>query len=408
MTGATREVRYHSRVMVEPDPQRDESRVSYELLALLVITVLAATVPAMIVYRGTGWTFVLLVLATAVHCGLATFGSAPVDRNRRLHWPYLIVQSALTLGIIGLSRGYGAANIILIPLAAQGGMFLDRRPALAFALFLTIADIVPFLALGVPFSLGLLKFTLASGTGIFFGVLFAQQLRNANRAERQVNRLNRDLAEANTRLRNAAAQTAALATAEERNRLAREIHDSVGHALTTLHVQLEAASGIIEVDPDRSADLIRKARAVASQGLEDVRRAVAAMRHEPLPFALPDALGDLTDKARQTGMDVTFELDGDPVDLAPEAHLTLYRAAQEALTNIRKHGARGRGALELSFRPGAVRLLARNPDAQNGTTSGGGFGLVGLRERAELLQGSLRTAREADEFVFDLEVPIPS
>ena len=382
------------------------------LLVLFVITVVVAVAPALVRYSDRpGSVVVLAVLAIA----FIVLGS--VVFNRLVGRPgfapcYLAIQTVLVLAMIGIGRGFGALTIALIPLAAQAGLILRRGPAVGYASLLTLLMPVPLLLRGRAFDLSLLGSTAAIGTGIFFGVLFAHLLRRESLARAEVERLNAEAAAANAKLRELAEQSAELATAEERNRIAREIHDSVGHALTTIAVQLEAAGRLADVDPPRARDMLDKARALAGQGLDDVRRSVAAMRTEsPVERSLSEAVAQLAEKSQQTGLAVELSISGEPVDLSPQQHLTLYRAAQEALTNVRKHGAHSRAELTLHFAADAVRLSVRNPLETNGSattapSAGGGFGLIGIRERAQLLRGRLdAAARENGQFVFELEVP---
>ncbi|MEM7198921.1 MAG: sensor histidine kinase [Planctomycetota bacterium] len=376
-----------------------------ELSALFAATVLVAAAPALVRYAAPTLAYGTLVTAVALQCVLGTFVFPSVERHRPRHLPYLATQTALALAIIYLARSYGPVPIILIPLAAQAGLLLEWRGAMVFAVTLTLLKSALNLALGADLD-WLLVWTLTAGTGVFFGVLFAQVIRDVRRSQAEVERLNRDLSAANERLQDTARHTASLAAAEERNRLAREIHDSVGHALTTLRVQLDAAGQVLSQDPDRARDLIDKAHTVAGQGLDEVRRAVAAMRAEPVPRELATALTELVERARQTGLHVQLDVDGAPRPLAPEIYTTLYRTAQEGLTNVRKHGANGTARLSLTLTPERARLALRNAAEANGAAPPSGFGLLGLRERAEFVGGSLQARRDGDEFVLDLEVPL--
>ncbi len=371
--------------------------LSIELLALLVITVLAASGPALIHYAAFSSAYIGLVACILAHCAIGTYGWTRIEQWPSRHLPYLSVQTVLALGIIYLAHSYGPVPIIMIPLAAQAGILLERRAAILFAISLTLLDLLPSLALGMDFDLELIGFAFTSGTGIFFGVLFAQVLRSTWRAKAEVDRLNADLAET-------ARHTAALATAEERNRIAREIHDSVGHALTTVHVQLMAAEQMLAVDQEKARDLIDKARGVTDQGLQDVRRAVAAMREEPLPMRIDQAIDELAEKARQTGLRVDLDLSGNAPELPGEIYRTVYRVAQEALTNVRKHG-KGDASMALRMGNEQVALQVRNP-AEPSENGSGGFGLLGLRERAALVNGRLQAGQENGHFDLLLEIPL--
>lgn len=130
-----------------------------------------------------------------------------------------------------------------------------------------------------------------------------------------------------------------MATHEERNRLAREMHDSLGHQLTVAAVQLEGAQRLIPKDPDRAAHIVETARAQVRDSLDDLRRTVAALRQpEQADIALPQAIRQLATLFEQaTGLAVQCVMPNQLPDLPLAHRLTCYRAAQEGLTNVQRH-----------------------------------------------------------------------
>lgn len=216
-----------------------------------------------------------------------------------------------------------------------------------------------------------------------------------------------ELAQANRQLREYAAQVEELATVKERNRLAREIHDGLGHYLTVINVQIEAARAVMESDPAQSLDALRKAQALAQDGLADARRSVAALRASPVEERpLPEAIAMLVEENRAAGIEVAFTLVGGCRPLSPQTGLTLYRAAQEGLTNVRRHARVSEAEVVLEYRDGGtVRLLVRD-DGTGSADVDGGFGLLGVRERTQILGGrvDIRTA-PGQGFTLEVEVP---
>ncbi len=196
---------------------------------------------------------------------------------------------------------------------------------------------------------------------------------------------------ANQQLRDYAAQSEELATARERNRIAREIHDGLGHYLTTIHMQIQAARAILDRDRPRAEQTLAKAQNMAQQALGDVRRSVSALRLGPTDQRpLPDVLATLADETQASGVTASLRVVGEPRTLGPQAEQTLYRAAQEGLTNVRKHAAASSATLTLDYRdPECVRLVVQD-DGQGAEATDSGFGLVGLRERVQLVGGSMR------------------
>jgi signal transduction histidine kinase len=213
---------------------------------------------------------------------------------------------------------------------------------------------------------------------------------------------------------------------EERARIAREMHDILAHTLGGLIVQLDAADTLLDAadhrdherdhervqdrdhERDHGRELVTAARAMAVKGLQETRQAIAALRADPV--ALPEMLAGLAAGDGQ-GEAVRQELDWTPHRLAPGTSLAVYRTAQEALSNVRKHAPGARVAMSLAYERGEAVLRVTNdappepaqPHALAAT--GAGYGLDGLRERAELLGGTLRAGPDDGGWVVELRVP---
>jgi signal transduction histidine kinase len=242
--------------------------------------------------------------------------------------------------------------------------------------------------------------------GIVFVVVITELAVKEQRAKREVERLVAELKLANDKLRQYAGQVEELATLKERNRLAREIHDSLGHYLTVVIVQIEAAMALIEKERERSLDGLRKAQGLAQKGLAEVRESVAALRaSRPGTHSLIESLNNLFDECRVSGLSTEFRLMGTPRALSAAAELALYRAAQEGLTNVRKHSQAQSAIVTLDYAADSVWL--RVQDAGVGATEPKkGLGLVGMHERVQHLGGELKIATAANEG-FTLEVGLP-
>ena len=217
------------------------------------------------------------------------------------------------------------------------------------------------------------------------------------------------LAEANQRLRERAAQIEELATTKERNRLAREIHDSLGHYLTVVNVQISAAQAVMEHDRARALDHLAKAQTLAKEGLAEVRRSVATLRASPIsPIdgrPLVEALAELSKHWDSPGLRTRFAVTGTVRPLSAQANLTLYRAAEEALTNVGKHAHATGVELHLDYREGGVQLSV-NDNGVGSSISEGGFGLLGVRERVLLLNGEVRVHSNTGKgFILEVELP---
>jgi len=200
-----------------------------------------------------------------------------------------------------------------------------------------------------------------------------------------------------------AAETESAALAE-RARIAREIHDVLAHSLSAQLVHLEAARLLIERGADRETILERvvAARGMARDGLVETRQALSALRGEMSP--LEDFLTEIVGTTGRAEVTVT----GDRRRLPAEASQAVRRVAQEALTNVRKHAPGAKVLLTLDYGEHEVTLDVRDSGGSPGelTGAGGGYGLLGMRERAELLGGSLRAGPDEEGFVVTLKVPV--
>ncbi len=248
--------------------------------------------------------------------------------------------------------------------------------------------------------------------GVIAFYLLASFARRVQEAHEQTSRLLAEL-EATRRL---GEEAAAL---RERSRIAREIHDVLAHSLAGLMLQLEGARMLARA-PNPNGQLLAaldRAHHLARAGLEEARRAVGALRDEDLPG--PDRLEQLAaDFTRDSRIDAKLEISGAPHQLDSQRSLTLFRVAQEALTNSLKHSHPQRIELRLAYQPDGTRLVIedygeRDPAptiAKNGLgqCEDGiveGYGLTGMRERAELLGGRLHAAPTSDGFKVELWIP---
>jgi signal transduction histidine kinase len=226
---------------------------------------------------------------------------------------------------------------------------------------------------------------------------------------------NRDRVEAVLSARRAAAEAQRAAESEareaalvERSRIAREIHDVLGHSLSGIALQLEMADALDQSGRrEEAAAAVRRARALAVDSIGETRRAVHALREDTLP--LPETLALLA-----TGEEDSFEVVGEAAEVGVEAAHALVRAAQEALTNAAKHAPGADRAMTLTCTEATLCLTVRNGPSSSppgspfnaADTEGTGMGLVGMRERAALLGGTLRAGPNPDGgWTVEMEVP---
>jgi signal transduction histidine kinase len=308
------------------------------------------------------------------------------------------LAGAVLVGLLPEEAGYLVIFVALIGI----GMELPTRLALAAGFIVFAGANLSFLV-AARASPGNIIGNDIGATFLFTVGLFTRATRASQaRAHAAQARAEGLLAELRA---SQAAQTEAAALTE-RTRLAREIHDILAHSLSGLVLALDTAEllgrrGRGDSDAP-GADTVAKmlgqvnrAQRLAREGLADTRRAISALRGDELPGpALLDRL--VKDTSEATGIQAELAVAGDPRPLTPEVGLALYRTAQEAMINTAKYAGRGgRAELSLAYRPDGIELAiedARAPDAAPPSAGGltfGGYGLTGMRERAELLGGRL-------------------
>lgn len=307
----------------------------------------------------------------------------------------LLVSSAALMGL--QPDGPGLAGLL------AGLVLLAPRVPDRFPIALSIAGITCLAAVAVAVSHDSPALALLAAIAIvgFPGMtLLARRLGQANdQAERLLIELEGTRA--------AQARAAGLA---ERQRLAREMHDVLAHSLSGLMLQLEGARILAAEDPSdpRLLGVIERAHHLGRSGLEEARRAIGMLRDDELPG--PERLAGLAAQFQEvSGVPCRFTVSGQAYDLPSEARLAVYRVAQEALTNISKHACPERVEMHLGYAPGRTRLtvenFAMNRQPPQTAGDGPGYGLTGMRERAELLGGELTTAMTRGGFRVELRVP---
>jgi len=317
----------------------------------------------------------------------------------------LLLQTGLIFAIVLVGQGVGFLPILYFIVVPTAYLSLTFRQASVFTLlcvgalflnYLLMYDVETALAMLLPYGGGFVFFIAVS-------VSLIQQQQERERAER----LLIELETTHRQLQAYAVQVEALAIAEERNRLAREIHDSLGHYLTTITVQLEAAGKLVTTHPQRAAEAIATAQGLARESLGEVRRSVAALRASSLDTAsLGEAISEVVENLRANGIVTTFTIEGEAYPLPIQTMMALYRTAQEGLTNVRKHASASAVRVTLAYEQEQMALTISDNGTGQRRHETDGFGLLGLRERVALLGGSLE-AGDRPEGGFRLRVQVP-
>jgi signal transduction histidine kinase len=330
-----------------------------------------------------GITFGVVYLLLGLNTDLL-FDRLPVGWAAAL---FFSVQCSLVFGI-GIVLGTGGTWLVGVPLAGFAVEGLAPRWRWLVYVALIAVLILPIGLRHATWISALINSATVSAA-VFFVAVFAQMRLNEQQARERAEQLMAELEKANVQLASYATQAEELAVIQERNRLAREIHDNLGHTLTIVNVQIEAATVVMNSEPERALDALSKAQALARKGLNQVRESVASLRESPVSNrSLSEAIGPLVQEVQSTGIVTEFKVIGKPQTLENKVALALYRAAQEGLTNVCKHARASRVDVLLDFKPGQVRLEVKD-NGVGATETAGGFGLLGIRERMRLLGGKL-------------------
>jgi signal transduction histidine kinase len=315
-----------------------------------------------------------------------------------------IVSYAVALVLRYLSEGATGAIAddiwlllltLLIPLLAISWQY-RFRVVVAYSALMALLLLVmplPMRALGGPGPRDALE------PLIFMTILFLVVGYIVTRLVRAQRQQRMELAEANLQLARHTVTLQQLTISQERNRMARELHDTLAHSLSAAAIQLEAVRSLWEADPAEARTLLDQSLRTTRQGLKETRRAIADLRASPLEdLGLGLAVQSLAQAvAARTGAGLILDVPDHIEGVSPATEQALYRITEEALTNIEHHAAATQIGIRLERHPAALRLTVRD----NGTgfdpsypPENGHFGLQGMRERAELVGGAVRIESE--------------
>jgi signal transduction histidine kinase len=293
----------------------------------------------------------------------------------------LAVRAALFVVIVSADgSGVSRALFVLLPLFAYFAFGRAASIAVAVACFaaLAVATVatVPRWYNDLERVSDLLMLGLALVLAITMAAVAVEERRLRVRLERS-----------NDQLRGYAERVAELSAAAERNRLARDIHDGLGHHLTETAILLEQASAFRDRDPVAADSAVVEAHKAVRQALDDVRRSVRTLHPDGPSFHLASAVAELARTSNGkpiVSVDVAGEETGHPAPVLA----ALYRAAQEGITNARRHADAVRVTVRLEFLPSRVTLVVAD-DGRGFVPDGSGFGLAGMRDRIRQVGGAL-------------------
>jgi signal transduction histidine kinase len=243
----------------------------------------------------------------------------------------------------------------------------------------------------------MLSYSVYAGAVTRIVLIFVLPLIVSLLAERQRQQLAR-LETAHQRLRRHAATVEQLATSRERNRLARDLHDTLAHSLSALTVQLEALRSLLVHDPEAARVSVEEALQNSRRGLEDSRRAIQALRTGRVEtLGLTGAIRDTVQSVQsRSGVEVELVVAGDEPELTEEEAQSLFLIAEEALTNVERHAAADKVSMRLAFGSDRIDLVIRDDGVgfDASAVDPSRYGLTGMRERAAMIGATLEVTSQ--------------
>jgi len=337
---------------------------------------------------------------------LALAAAAVLTARRRAPVATLVISGALVLALFAVDHTAGAAAVFAPAIALYSvGLTRSRIHQLAAGVAAVAAVVATgtFLAGDQTFRLA----TLGHAALVALPLLAAEAVRN----RRSYVALLLERLELAERTRE---EEARQRVEQERLRIARDLHDAVAHALTTINVQAGVAAHLLDQNPGNARAALVTIEEASHEALDELRAIVGILREhdseraplEPAPTL--DAVSELVAQSRTRGLDVSLDIRGDRPGRLPEAvQLAAYRIVQESLTNARRHASGAPARVGLSFADDRLFVTVENGTGatSNGSRTGAGVGVIGMRERAAAVGGVLRATSSPDGFRVAAELP---
>ncbi len=363
---------------------------SFFLFGLLMFTAVLVRIPSSRVWEfhaeQVGWLMGMLLMLY--------LAERPISQRYPGYLPvYLILQTTLVAVLLLIQPSLDFFAILFLPLTIQAMRVFKSTVGFVWS-GLFVATAAACLIWDLGFSTAAIGLVFVYGAPILFTGVFVQAIRRSDEAKAESEALLAELREAHRRLQIYAAQAEELAAIRERNRLARDLHDSVTQTLFSLRLNLESARTRLQPDPAGLPQALQNAEALAQNALSEMRRLIFELRPEELEHGLQHALQQHISKLNDHyGLDVNLRWKGQNT-LSAEQELLLFRIVQEALNNVVKHAGTDLASLALEFRESEACLEISDhgrgfvpADRLDGERH---LGLESMRERAQALQGRLQ------------------
>ncbi|MEA5077197.1 MAG: sensor histidine kinase [Anaerolineaceae bacterium] len=355
----------------------------------------------------------LFVITVLICLGVAyimngIYGFAYINQSKNTLVKLLYFGSQLLIGglIVFFSKGAGFTAFILLPLVAHTAMSLDQDWMLAVNASIFLTYVISMVGISGSWDAVFPNLPIFFVGQVFF-LIFTQTAVNEQRGRMKMEKLAAELSEANRHLSEYASQVKDLTLSQERNRLAREIHDGLGHYLTTINMQIKASLVILNKDPNKAVALLENAKQLTTEALVDIRNSVSALRAESIDsLSLEERITNLAKSTETDERKFFVEILGNLRPLTPQMDVTLFRSVQEAINNANKHSKASEVHIVLDFTNSELINLRILDNGVGSDNFDGGFGLIGMRERVKLIQGEIKfTSTKGEGFEIQITVP---
>lgn len=355
---------------------------------------------------------ILLILILLVGLEQWEWGRFGRDVPLRPALTLLIGRMALVQIVVFIDcSGYATFLYPLIPFSAY--FSLGRRVSNILAFGYVVFYFLQYRPLDISGSGGVFNLMIFTVL-LLFMLVIARVIDSDERNQKNLETLLADLEASNVKLQLYAEQVAELAATEERNRLARDIHDSLGHRLTVVNIQLEKALAYKDRDPAEAEQALLDAKQAASGALRDVRRSVSTLRDADESFSLRVALAELVDSMGNGRFQINYEFHGDEDSFSRPVLMAIYRSAQEGLTNIQKHAQASDVSLVVRLEEAEGKLVLQDNGKgfdpvtldELAVDQYHSFGLQGIQERLELVRGQMQVISQPGHGTI-LQITVP-
>lgn len=318
----------------------------------------------------------------------------------------------IDLGLIYVLENYSRFQInyflhsFYIILLIEIALILNRKPSLIIGIATILVSTIKYslLVYYIPNldKISQMAFFTIISIFVLIITIFAQYYREE---EKKKDELYKELLKAHRRLKEYSNEVEKLTIVEERNRIAREIHDTLGHSMTSIIMQMEMAYHVIDDDIENAKSLLFKAKESSRKGLRRIREVVETLRPNEQKSKGIDALKELVfGFAESTGVNINLDIKGNVVKLSPTVNLTIYRLIQEAMTNAVRHGKASKMSIIIRYLDKEISIKILD-DGLGCEEIIEGFGLKGMQERIYSLGGRLLLQSE-EGFSIKASIPI--